>query len=206
MSTIPTKDTSGTDMENLLESMGVHKYDPTIVTALNEYANRVAGDLLCDARDYANHRSAGPDIDVSDAKLAIKLSSVFASKAVPFESAGHQVMSEVNKIPLSKSVNSNNFFIRYPDAPNPLVEVPDVVTGLMQRTYTLVPSTALTTLSKAATTAALETAAEMEAEMEIDNVPTVDGFTTMALNGDAKKEKSDNGKHLVAAAFTAPSE
>jgi len=45
----------------ILESMGIDKYDPLVPTALNEYATRLASELLKDARDYAAHagRSVG---------------------------------------------------------------------------------------------------------------------------------------------------
>lgn len=40
---------------SIILSMGIHNYDPLVITALNEYARRYAGSLLLDANDYAEH-------------------------------------------------------------------------------------------------------------------------------------------------------
>ena len=40
---------------SILKSMGIQNYDPLVITALNEYARRYAGNLLSDAKDYAKH-------------------------------------------------------------------------------------------------------------------------------------------------------
>jgi histone H3/H4 len=40
---------------SIIQSMGIHNYDPLVITALNEYARRYAGSLLLDANDYAEH-------------------------------------------------------------------------------------------------------------------------------------------------------
>ena len=40
---------------SILKSMGIQNYDSRVITALNEYARRYAGDLLSDAMDYAHH-------------------------------------------------------------------------------------------------------------------------------------------------------
>jgi hypothetical protein len=40
---------------SIIQSMGIHNYDPLVITALNEYARRYAGSLLIDAKDYAEH-------------------------------------------------------------------------------------------------------------------------------------------------------
>ena len=132
------------EMDRVLHSMGVEKYDPHVVTALNEYAKRLAGDLLCDARDYANHRGAGQDLDAADVQLAVKLSPVYTARAQPVDGAVKEVMDRVNRVPLSRLVNSDAFVIRYPSVSHPLLGEThtDVVSALQQRTYTLVPTTA----------------------------------------------------------------
>ena len=40
---------------SILQSMGIHKHDPLVVTALNEYARRYAGTLLTDAKCYSEY-------------------------------------------------------------------------------------------------------------------------------------------------------
>lgn len=40
---------------SIIQSMGIHNYDPLVIAALNEYARRYAGSLLLDAKDYAEH-------------------------------------------------------------------------------------------------------------------------------------------------------
>ena len=130
----------------MLTSMGVQRYDPLVVTALNEYAERLTGDLLCDARDYANHRTAGHDLDASDIKLAVKLSRVYTARAQPVDGAVKEIMYSVNKVPLSTQVNSDTFIVRYPKVQHALLGEghTDVVSGLRQRPYTLVPTRAAT--------------------------------------------------------------
>lgn len=129
------------EIERILTNMGI-KYDPLVVTALNDYATRIAGDILCDARDYANHRGAGPDLDVSDVKLATKLSTAYSARALPVEASSTQVQELINRVPLANQVNKEDYVLRYPKQKHPLVDVPDMVTGLLQRTYTLIPSNA----------------------------------------------------------------
>jgi histone H3/H4 len=50
---------------SIIHSMGIHNYDPLVITALNEYARRYAGSLLLDAKDYAEHA----DRPVSDINI-----------------------------------------------------------------------------------------------------------------------------------------
>lgn len=129
---------SADPFESILKSMGVEKYDPMVLSALNEYARRIAGDILCDARDYANHRAA-VDIDASDIKVALQLSRSFKTRTVPEGAALKEAMDAVNKTPLAMLIDDKSYVIRYPKSSDYFVEGPDPVSGLLQRTYTLLP-------------------------------------------------------------------
>ena len=51
---------------SILKSMGIQNYDPLVITALNEYARRYAGNLLTDAKDYAKHADRQVITEISD--------------------------------------------------------------------------------------------------------------------------------------------
>jgi len=129
--------------ESILKSMGVEKFDPLVLSALQEYSKRLAGDLLCDARDYANHRGAA-DIDASDIKIAVQLSKACKSRVHPAMSFVEEVGREINRTPLAPLIDEKQYAVRYPQVRDPFVEGPDPVTGLLQRTYTLVPASGTT--------------------------------------------------------------
>jgi histone H3/H4 len=145
-------------IEAILSSMGVDKpYDPLVVSALKECAHSFAGDLLCDAKDYASHRGKA-EIEVSDIKLAQKLTNSMNVGIGPLDKQISETKEIINKIPLSRLVCQDTYGARYPhervytkpsitspgggagevaDAGGELV--PDPATGLLQRRYTLVP-------------------------------------------------------------------
>lgn len=144
---------------DILSSMGVEKYDPLVVQALRECAHTFAGDLLCDAKDYATHRGQ-KDVDVSDVKLALKLTQSMNVAVTPLEQQINSTKDMINRIPLSRLVCQDTYGARYPkerfyNKPNigspggtkvgggETQErgelIPDPATGLLQRRYTLVP-------------------------------------------------------------------
>ena len=154
-------------MREILSSMGVEKVeDPKVLAALRECAAAFAGDLLCDAKDYAMHRGQN-EIDVSDVKLALKLTQSMNVAVNPLEQQINSTKEMINRIPLSKLVCQDTYGARYPkerfytkpsvvsssgpvgSAGNPGPNagttqergelIPDPATGLLQRRYTLVP-------------------------------------------------------------------
>jgi hypothetical protein len=74
-------------------------------------------------------------------KLAIKLSRTCKTRSVPEEGAKGEAQMLINRTPLNTLIDTKLFSVRYPTDKHPLVEGPDAVTGLLQRTYTWVPST-----------------------------------------------------------------
>jgi histone H3/H4 len=141
--------------ENILSSMGIDKYDPEVLPALEEFARRFAVDILCDARDYANHAGRS-DIDVKDVKLAVKLSGAESATTGELERAVNDAKDQINKIPLGKIIDETVHSIRYAkdrlkrgdtaiyshaekEKVQEILDLSDPVTGLLQRTYTLVP-------------------------------------------------------------------
>ena len=124
------------EIETILKSMGVENAEPLVAVALQEYANRFASNLLCDSRDYATH-AGHADIEVSDAKMAIAMSDVNILSHDPRQKAVMDVKPVVNKFDLARSVDENAWVHRYPKDPSMV----DPTKSLMQRTYTLVPST-----------------------------------------------------------------
>ena len=151
---------SGGSIETILSSMGVDNYDPLVVTALKEYAHTFAGEILCDATDYARHRGKG-EIEIADAKLAMNLTKNLNVAVTPQERIINDTRDMINRIPLHKLIPQETFGSRYPKermyttiisspaalpgqpAPAPVTErgelIPDPATGLLQRRYTLVP-------------------------------------------------------------------
>jgi len=136
--------------ESILKSMGVDKFDPLVLSALQEYSRRLGGDLLCDARDYANHRGAA-DIDANDIKLAVQLNKACKSRVHPAMNFVEEIGREINKLPLAQLIDEKQYAARYPQVRDPFNgEGPDPVTGLLQRTYTLVPANSTGTSAKSA--------------------------------------------------------
>lgn len=128
---------SVSDMENLLRSAGVDSADPLVATALQEYANRFASSLLCDAKDYANH-AGHSDIEVGDAKIAVALADINIMSQDPRERAVTEAKAAINSIDLVKAVDDKTWHRnRYPKDPTSS----DPTRSLLQRTYTIVPST-----------------------------------------------------------------
>lgn len=146
----------------ILSSMGIEKYDPLVVQALRECAHTFAGDVLCDAKDYATHRGQN-DVDVSDAKLALKLTQSMNVAVTPLEQQINVTKEMINRIPLSRLVCQDTYGARYPKErfySKPVVVpqggttggggetqergelIADPATGLLQRRYTLVPGSA----------------------------------------------------------------
>jgi len=121
----------------ILNSMGVESADPQVAVALMEYANRVASTLLCDSKDYANH-AGHADIEVGDAKTAVAMTDMNIMSQDPREKAIKDVKPHVNAIDLSKAVDDKTFLHRYPKDPTASL---DPTKSLLQRTYTIVPST-----------------------------------------------------------------
>lgn len=124
------------DIEAILKSMGVENADALVAPALQEYANRFASSLLCDCKDYANH-AGHSDIDVGDAKTAIAMSDTHIMGSDPREKVMLEMQSTVNSLDLAKIADDKSWLIRYPKDVNVL----DPTKSLLQRTYTIVPST-----------------------------------------------------------------
>jgi hypothetical protein len=51
-----------------------------------------------------------------------------------------EVGREINRTPLAQLIDEKQYAVRYPQVRDPFCEGPDPVTGLLQRTYTLVPA------------------------------------------------------------------
>jgi hypothetical protein len=193
---------------------------------LNEYAQRLAGDLLCDAQDYANHR-ASVEIDASDIQLALKLSKIYTSKAIGVERAIPDVQDAINKIPLNRLVNDKDFTVRYPKEKHPLIdsdEHPDVVTGLLQRTYTLIPggsnnndkysnnnnnNNSIAASAHQAHAVVADDTDSNSNSMDVEgseNIPSSSSsFTTMSLNTSEVNNDGNGASVQVAAAFSSKS-
>jgi transcription initiation factor TFIID subunit 9B len=127
---------SAQEVESILSGMGVESDDPAVIAALQEYANRFAATLLCDCKDYANH-AGHKDIDVNDAKAAIAMCDTHILGSDPREKIMVDMQQVVNSADLSKLVDDKAWLIRYPKDPTSL----DPTKTLLQRTYTIVPST-----------------------------------------------------------------
>ena len=155
-------------MREILSSMGVEKMDDKVLAALKECANSFAGDVLCDAKDYATHRGQ-TEIDAADVKLALKLTQSMNVAVTPLEQQINSTKDMINRIPLSKLVCQDTYGARYPKErfyTKPNVGsppgntgqsvgattgtqagatqergelIPDPATGLLQRRNTLVP-------------------------------------------------------------------
>mmetsp|Transcript_8924 Transcript_8924/g.14835 ORF Transcript_8924/g.14835 Transcript_8924/m.14835 type:complete len:192 (+) Transcript_8924:147-722(+) len=110
----------------ILESMGIDKYDPLVPTALNEYATRLASELLKDARDYAAHAGRS-DIEADDIKLAVKLSDSHCAGIDANENVQMHIQRQLQMKGLTQLADPESVLHRYPQ---------DM---LMQRTFTFIP-------------------------------------------------------------------
>jgi hypothetical protein len=100
-------------------------YDPLVLSALSEYAKRLATDILCDAKDYSSH-AGHADIEVSDAKLALKLYDSRIAGVDTRLKHLHDMKNELNSKPLPpipSSCRERLFPAEY---------------NLLNRTYTLI--------------------------------------------------------------------
>lgn len=123
------------EIERILRSMGVDKFDPLVVSALQEYANRFASELVCDAKDYAAH-AGHADVEIADAKAAVSLSSTYFLGPDPREKEALEKKQKVNKEGLASLVDAK-IWTRYPGVTDKAL---DPSKALLQRSYTLVPS------------------------------------------------------------------
>jgi histone H3/H4 len=124
------------EITTILKSMGVDNADPMVAVALQECASRFASTLLCDSKDYASH-AGHPDIDVGDAKMAIAMADLNIMSHDPRQKVVIEQRSAVNNIDLVKACDDKAWVHRYPKDPTMV----DPTKTLLQRTYTIVPST-----------------------------------------------------------------
>ena len=108
--------------------LGVDKehFDPTVLTALSEYARRFTQDILADAKDYATH--AGRDeIETMDIRMALTLLDNRTSGIDTKMKALHEAAEEINAIPLPALTIPTGKQLRLPRK------------DLLNRIYTLCP-------------------------------------------------------------------
>lgn len=110
----------------LLKVMGVENYDPTVLTALSEYARRFTSDILSDAKDYATHAGRS-EIDISDLKLAITLFDSRTTGINVRTKCLHDAAEEINSRPLPPISVSTGSRLSLPS------------NDLLNRAYSLVP-------------------------------------------------------------------
>ena len=132
----PPSEIARDDIERIIRAqLGASNYDPLVVDAMLEYANRFASELLCDAKDYSAH-AGHADIELSDAKMAVAMSDTYFLGPDPREKEAVEKKVKVNKENLATMVDGK-IWTRYPKVTEKYM---DPTTVLLQRTYTLVPS------------------------------------------------------------------
>ena len=137
------------EIERILRSMGVNQFEPLVVSALQEYANRFASELACDAKDYATH-AGHADVEINDAKAAVSLSNTYFLGPDPREKEALDKKQRVNKEGLASMVDAK-IWTRYPGVTDKTI---DPSKSLLQRSYTLVPSNQSQQLTSSATDSA----------------------------------------------------
>mmetsp|Transcript_31652 Transcript_31652/g.30169 ORF Transcript_31652/g.30169 Transcript_31652/m.30169 type:complete len:202 (+) Transcript_31652:182-787(+) len=101
---------------SIIQSMGIHNYDPLVITALNEYARRYAGSLLIDAKDYAEHADR-PEMELEDMQIAVKLSDERTLGLDPRQRLIQGIERDINtgeNRDLLKLLNKESVLNRYP--------------------------------------------------------------------------------------------
>lgn len=98
---------------DILLSMGITKFDPLLPAALNEYAARIASEILCDAHDYACHAEK-TEITVEDVNLSLKLNDNLLFGIDSREKTINELKEEINKKDLVNFVDEDSVLIRYP--------------------------------------------------------------------------------------------
>lgn len=71
-------------MQQLLESMGLERYEPRVVNQMVDFMYRYITDVLLDAETYAEHAGkAAGQVDLADVMLAMQARSAFTFAAPP---------------------------------------------------------------------------------------------------------------------------
>ncbi|KAH8553729.1 transcription initiation factor IID, 31kD subunit-domain-containing protein [Umbelopsis sp. PMI_123] len=83
----------------LLQSHGVHDFDPKVVHQLLEFAHRYTSDVFQDALVYAEH-AGRQDIDLADVQLAVQGRVSHSFTAPPPREFLLELAQEKNKVPL----------------------------------------------------------------------------------------------------------
>ncbi|KAG2174499.1 hypothetical protein INT44_006762 [Umbelopsis vinacea] len=83
----------------LLQSHGVHDFDPKVVHQLLEFAHRYTSDVFQDSLVYAEH-AARQDIDLADVQLAVQGRVSHSFTAPPPREFLLELAQEKNKVPL----------------------------------------------------------------------------------------------------------
>ncbi|OQS01669.1 hypothetical protein ACHHYP_00426 [Achlya hypogyna] len=98
-------------MKRILESMGVDKYEPRVVTQLLEFVHRYATEVLVDAQEYSQFANK-PEIDADDIRLAAmsRLNHTYAQ--LPSRELMMELAEKRNAIPLP--LIPNEYGVRLP--------------------------------------------------------------------------------------------
>ncbi|KAG7401984.1 Transcription initiation factor TFIID subunit 9B [Phytophthora boehmeriae] len=98
-------------MRQLLESMGADKFEPRVVSQLQEFVHRYVTEILVDAQEYSMYADK-QTIDADDVRLAIasRLNHHYAQ--VPSRELMMELADKRNSIPLPPI--SNEYGVRLP--------------------------------------------------------------------------------------------
>eukprot|EP01039_Chlorochromonas_danica_P008553 gene8553-9426_t len=103
-------------MIQILHSMGIEDFEANVPAALNDFARRLAAELLCDAQDYAVHAGRQHDIQAKDVTLAQRLSDGRLAGLDHRDQVLNDVRTAINKRSLTDFADPSAVLLRYPKA------------------------------------------------------------------------------------------
>ncbi|KDO29267.1 hypothetical protein SPRG_19927 [Saprolegnia parasitica CBS 223.65] len=98
-------------VKHILESMGVDKYEPRVVTQLLEFVHRYTTDVLVDAQEYSQYANKA-EIDADDVRLAAMSRLNHAYAQMPARELMMELAEKRNAIPLP--LIPNEYGVRLP--------------------------------------------------------------------------------------------
>ncbi|OWZ12248.1 TBP-associated factor [Phytophthora megakarya] len=111
-------DTKQQSMQQVLESMGADKYEPRVVTQLQEFVHRYVTEILVDAQEYSMYADK-QTLDPDDVRLAISSRLNHHYAQVPPRELMMELAEKRNAIPLPPI--SNEYGVRLPPLQHQLV-------------------------------------------------------------------------------------